>query len=326
MDTRSRQHMSARRPAYRSPEIRVVSRRPQASSGLKSVSTARAGVDILVSPPNAKPKQVLRPLGPPVKLTVVHRESHQANHATTSATVSTAIPSKKIEKSKHKNGKRNPRFTYVLYALALVVLGIGGLLAYQAYRTNQAIEKQVATLSAAQDDPDTSTTSLPTDTKPKDPNFVQNYKVGPLVPRLLTIKKLGMTSRVMPIGTDKDGRMDVPKTAYDVGWYTASSRPGEQGAMVIDGHVQGVGGPAVFTKLHTLLAGDVLQIERGDGKKIEYKVMSVETVPADKVDMGKLLVSMNTAIPGLNLITCGGTYVAEKGTFTDRTIVYALQK
>lgn len=287
-------------------------------------ATARAGVDILPAPLHSRtPKTTPVQASEQTQHTMARPESKPSKTAyAVSADEASAQKETKKLSSAHK--KRHRRLALAFYGLAIVTVLGGGFLAYQAYSANRAVEKQVETLTQ-QEASSGSSSSLPSDTKPKDPNYVQNYKVGPLVPRLLTIKKLGMTSRVMPVGTDKEGRMDVPKTAYDVGWYTASARPGEMGAMVIDGHVQGVGGPAVFTKLHTLVAGDTIQVERGDGKKIDYKVVSVETVPANTVDMAKLLVSSNTAAPGLNLITCGGTYSAEKGTFTDRTVVYTLQ-
>ena len=217
-----------------------------------------------------------------------------------------------------------PRF---MYAAAAVVVAVGALLAYQAFMANTAVEIQVKKLQAANASGDSSSsTSLPSDEKPADPNYKQNYKVAPLLPRLLTIQKIGVSARVLQVGVDKDNRMDVPKTAYDVAWYNGSSRPGENGAMVIDGHVQGVGGGAVFSKLHTLVAGDTLTVDRGDGKQYVYKVVSTETIPVDQVDMGKLLVSADTAVPGLNLITCAGTYDQQSDQFDSRTIVYTLQQ
>ncbi|HRC27916.1 MAG TPA: class F sortase, partial [Candidatus Saccharimonas sp.] len=130
---------------------------------------------------------------------------------------------------------------------------------------------------------------------------------------------------VVQVGVEIEGLFYKQKTAYEVGWYTGSSRPGENGAMVVDGHVQGVGGGAIFTNLNKLARGDKLKVVRGDGKEFSYTVQSTETVAVQSVDMARLLVSADAARPGLNLITCGGTFDNRADTYTDRTIVYTLQ-
>jgi LPXTG-site transpeptidase (sortase) family protein len=134
-----------------------------------------------------------------------------------------------------------------------------------------------------------------------------------------------VSARILQVSVNKDNQMEVPKTAYDVAWYNGSSRPGENGSMVIDGHVQGVGGPAIFSDLKKLAVGDAIEVTRGDGKKFSYTVSKTETIPVDQVDMGKLLVSADTNKPGLNLITCAGDYDKSSDAFNSRTIVYAVQ-
>lgn len=247
------------------------------------------------------------------------------NNATVPQSVKQAEPKQHNQTSKVTHAKK--RSHKLLYATAGLVAIVGGVLAYQAYALNTAVDAQVKKLQTnSTTGGPSSSSNLPSDTKPEDPNFVQNYKVAPQLPQLLTIKKIGVNARVLQVGVNQDNQMEVPKTAYDVAWYNGSSRPGENGAMVIDGHVQGVGGPAVFTNLHKLVAGDTVSVVRGDGKEITYRVVNTETVAIKDVDMGKLLVSVDTAKPGLNLITCSGTYDAKADQFESRTIVYAVQQ
>ena len=217
--------------------------------------------------------------------------------------------------------KKSPR---LLYAAAACIFLLGGSVVLQGFLTNQSAQTQVKALQSSSDD--SSGGGLPTDEKPKDKNYVANHKVSPFLPRVITISSIGVSARVTQVGIDKEGAMLAPTTAYDAGWYTGSSRPGENGAMVIDGHVRGVGGPGVFSDLDSLKEGDEISIERGDGTKLEYGVVSTETVALSELDMGKLLVSANTALPGLNLITCAGTYDQKNDQFDKRTIVYAVQK
>lgn len=238
-----------------------------------------------------------------------------------------SAPVKPKTKNK-KPRKKLSRFQKVMYGSAATVVAVGVLLAFQAYMANTAVEIQVKKLQAADAKGDTSsgTSSLPSDEKPKDPNYLQNYKVAPQLPQLLTISKIGVSARVLQVGVDSNNQMEVPKTAYDVAWYNGSSRPGENGAMVIDGHVQGVAGPAIFSNLKKLAAGDTITVQRGDGKQFTYTVVKTETIPVGDVDTGKLLVSADTNKPGLNLITCAGSYDQSADQFDSRTIVYAVQQ
>lgn len=310
-----------RHPRYRSPDLVVVPRR---MSGSISKPFAH-DVAHAKKPPDQHLKQhalAAKRISPTVTQTKVFGVRHE--EPVVSRPKSYVPPAHPVplptKKPKRKTRKKT---VWVIYGAAAVVLGVGVVLAYQAYRANQAVETQITRLTS--EEPSTGSANLPTNEKPKDPEFVANYKVAPLVPQHITINKISVHARVLQVGVDKDGRMDAPKTAYDAAWYTGSSRPGEQGAMVIDGHVQGAGGDAVFTDLKKLVAGDTIEITRGDGKKFAYTVVSIATVGVNEVDMGKLLVSQDTARPGLNLITCGGSFDADSGQFDQRTVVYALQ-
>lgn len=301
---------------------RYAYRRPQLAVVIRSVEV-RAAIPLRASsaPKYFDVKPVMASAVPAVQ--AMYPGAPQApQHA------ATQLPHKKHTiavkaKVKHKLS----RFQKIMYGSAATVVAVGALLAYQALMANTAVEIQVKKLqTVTAQGTDVATTSLPSDEKPKDPNYQKTYAVAPQLPRLLTINKIGVTARVLQVGVDKNNQMEVPKTAYDVAWYNGSSRPGENGAMVIDGHVQGVGGPAVFSNLKKLAAGDAIDIERGDGKHVSYKVVKVETIPTKDVDTGKLLVSIDTGRPGLNLITCGGNYDQKADQFDSRTIVYAVQQ
>lgn len=143
------------------------------------------------------------------------------------------------------------------------------------------------------------------------------------MPRTITIPSIDVKARVLQVGVDNDNQMQSPSSIFDTGWYTGASKPGEMGAAVIDGHYSGPTKKGVFSKINSLKQGDVIEVERGDGVVIKFTVQSTEKVPANKVDMAKLLVSSDTNKPGLNLITCGGIFDARRNVFLDRTIVYA---
>lgn len=151
------------------------------------------------------------------------------------------------------------------------------------------------------------------------------YKVSPDVPRILTIDKLSIKARILPMETNPDNSMQAPLNIFDSGWYTSSAKPGEPGAVAIDGHASGPTREGLFAYLDTLAIGDKIKLERGDGKVITYEVTHTETVALDAIDMKKFLKTHNGVEKGLNLMTCTGEWLRGKNTFDHRVIVYTKQ-
>ncbi|MFZ1258777.1 MAG: class F sortase [Candidatus Saccharimonas sp.] len=335
MDSDFRGGVNRARAAYRQPSLVVARRSSTPQGSALFLSTPPKTMDIIrvttvreeiVVAPNANVQFSAVHMSKQTTETVsVGSVNSQVVHsAPTAVTAKASAPSEVPTgaKSTINTSKKQRLIRLLPAALAVIVLIAGGLLTAQAVHVNKTVEQQVRQLSSAAP----GESSLPTNEKPKDPNYIQNYKVGPQLPQTIVINKIKVHARVMQVGTDKEGRMDVPKTAYDVGWYTGSSRPNEPGAMVIDGHVQGVGGGAIFTHLDTLVTGDTVSIIRGDGKQFDYKVVATEKVPLNEVNMAKLLVSADTTKPGMNLITCAGNFSQSSQTYSDRTIVYTVQQ
>lgn len=160
------------------------------------------------------------------------------------------------------------------------------------------------------------------DETPKSDEQKHAYSVPADKPKSLRIPSIGVYANVLSIGLEANGALDSPKTAVDVGWYNGSGSPGTPGAMLIDGHVQGIRGPAVFTNLRKLQPGATITLERGDGVVYTYEVTKVEQKPVADVDMSSLLEPFDKE-QGLNLITCGGTYDYGGQTFNDRILVYS---
>lgn len=218
---------------------------------------------------------------------------------------------------------------FAVYGMAFIVFGIGIVASVQSMLVNKTANEQVKVLSASTSS-STSTSSnassdVPSEEEPKG-DYKGTYKVAPSLPRLLTVPSIGVKSRVLQVGVDANNRLGTPKNIYDTAWYSASSKPGEMGAVLIDGHYSGPNTRGVFSKLNRLKPGDVITLERGDGTNFTYVVAKVETKPEGEIDMAQLLVSVDTSVPGLNLITCGGEYDVHTNTFDDRTVVYATQK
>jgi LPXTG-site transpeptidase (sortase) family protein len=137
--------------------------------------------------------------------------------------------------------------------------------------------------------------------------------------------KTNTNARVKRLGVDTKNELLAPNNTHDAGWYENSAKPGEAGAMLIDGHV-GFTKDGIFAHLKDLRKGDEISIERGDSQKFTYKVVDSQAYAADKLDMSKALVSAEPGKPGLNLITCTGKLTSNKTSYTDRLLVRAVQE
>ena len=65
---------------------------------------------------------------------------------------------------------------------------------------------------------------------------------------------IDVSSRLIRLGLEPSGEVEVPTDAAEAGWYRLGPPPGAPGTAVILGHVDSVDGPAVFARLDP--AGD----------------------------------------------------------------------
>ncbi len=229
--------------------------------------------------------------------------------------------------SKDVKSRRKTLFKALPIAVAAVALVSGlavlGLSLHQNHKAAAQVaaitQKVKVTSSAAQ------TAETPPDETPVSHSIIAKRTVAPDLPRTITIKKINVYARVLTMGVLPSGALETPRNTNDTGWYKASSKPGEGGAGLIVGHVSGAVNAGIFYNLKKLDVGDTITVERGDGVKIDYKVIKKEQVPSEQVDNAKLLLPVTVGKGGLNLMTCGGKYLSDKETFTDRVIIYTEQ-
>ena len=153
------------------------------------------------------------------------------------------------------------------------------------------------------------------------------WHVSPDKPRFLSIDKLGIDrARVTEVGLSNVGRLQTPANIFDVGWYRSSGKPGSGKTLLIDGHNGGPTKEGVFKHLGNLTAGDIITIERGDGKFFRYEVVENEEVPLSEADskMPKMLVSPVSGRESLSLITCTGAWSQVQNTYLSRQFLRAV--
>lgn len=221
--------------------------------------------------------------------------------------------------SRRTTTKPGLRITF-LYALAGVLFIAGGLVVWQGFSAKQKTAQQTpVTNKVANDDG-----SRPA-TTPIVESAVDSYVVAPNMPRVLTIPKLGVKARIMPLGVTNDNQLKAPSNIYDTGWYSGSSQPGQPGAMLMDGHVSSWSSDGVFKYLNKLAPGDIVIVERGDGQQFQFRVVKSQAYEESVTDMQAALLPVTEGRNGLNLITCYGRVRPGTSEFEQRLIVFTEQ-
>ncbi|MEV0004006.1 class F sortase [Micromonospora sp. NPDC050980] len=144
------------------------------------------------------------------------------------------------------------------------------------------------------------------------------------VPTAVVIPRIGVRAEIMPLGTNPDGTVQVPPLdqAMKAGWYAPGASPGEVGNAVVVGHVDSAKlGPAVFFNLGALVRGDTIAISRQDGSTATFTVDEVRSYP--KTAFPAEQVYGPSGVPGLRVVTCGGTFDPAAGSYLNNIVVYA---
>jgi hypothetical protein len=144
------------------------------------------------------------------------------------------------------------------------------------------------------------------------------------VPVHLEIPAIGVDTTLMRLGLNDDGTMAVPPLTKDApaGWYEHLPTPGELGPAVIVGHLDTSRfGPAVFFRLGALRPGDVVSVRRADGSTAIFSIVKVATFPKAAFPAGTVYGAVD--VPGLRLITCGGSFDRDRRTYRDSIVAFA---
>jgi LPXTG-site transpeptidase (sortase) family protein len=217
----------------------------------------------------------------------------------------------------------------VITAMAILFVSTTAYVTVDTWLTNNAVKAETATLRASDGVVDIDGTISKDqegrdETKPTGASL-SKYIVGATFPRALYIDKLGIAARVLPMSVNNDGSIQSPRNIYDAGWYSGSVKPGEVGAMFIDGHASGPTREGLFAYLDKFVEGDEIQIEKGDNTRLTYRVVHTEVVNLADVDMKKMLLPYGNALRALNLMTCTGNWVESDMTYDQRVLVWTEQ-
>jgi sortase A len=142
-----------------------------------------------------------------------------------------------------------------------------------------------------------------------------------IIPQRLRIPAVGINAYVEQVGLDKQNRMDVPNSIWNVAWFKLGPKPGERGNAVIDGHVDGPNTPAVFWTLRNIQVGSKIYIADDTGAEKVFEVFDIGVYPYEQAPLDRIFGASNDA--QLNLITCTGTFDQTSLNYDKRFVAYA---
>jgi LPXTG-site transpeptidase (sortase) family protein len=157
--------------------------------------------------------------------------------------------------------------------------------------------------------------SVPVTTTPGEPVVARSTPVTVSVPAI------GLTLPVTMLGLNLDGTVQVPTDIQEAGWYDLGPSPGQIGSAVVLGHVDSYKGPAAFSQLRNVVTGDQVTVMLTDGVSALFQVTSVAIYP--KMDFPAQQVYGSHGNAALQLITCGGDFDTQTGSYESNVVVYS---
>jgi LPXTG-site transpeptidase (sortase) family protein len=130
----------------------------------------------------------------------------------------------------------------------------------------------------------------------------------------VVIPSIGLDSKIIQLGTklDKRGQIAWETAPFAVGQHKGLAGPGQNGNMVLSGHISSPNEGAIFHSLPDLKVGEGV-IVATDERQYLYRVTEVKTVTPDKVE-----VLNQTPDATATLITC-----VPDGIYSHRLVVTA---
>ncbi|SFO89368.1 Sortase family protein [Geodermatophilus dictyosporus] len=150
---------------------------------------------------------------------------------------------------------------------------------------------------------------------------VQQTRAPSAPPTRVRVPAIGVDTPLVDLGLDAAGALEAPADFGRAGWFAGGTVPGDVGPAVLAGHVDSVDGPAVFSRLRELAAGDEVLVDRADGTTARFRVTDVERHPKDAFPTAS--VYGPTADAQLRLVTCGGDFDRAARSYEDNVVVFA---
>lgn len=144
---------------------------------------------------------------------------------------------------------------------------------------------------------------------------------SPVPPGRLGFPSAGVGAEVVPVGVLPSGDLQLPEDPARVGWWVGGALPGQsRGTVVLAGHMDGLRRSGAMSALLSVEENDVVRVEDLRGLAHDYRVVARRLSPRQGLDPALFATGGSHR---LVLITCGGTFDADAGRYTDNIVVVA---
>jgi sortase (surface protein transpeptidase) len=230
------------------------------------------------------------------------------------------------------------RGTYAAAAVTVALLVVGVLALVVGFRGSDGPPQPVAVAAAPSSTstekakPTASATPDRTTNDPSRPGAKKSaakQSSGPRVGRFLPasapvaleIPSIDVkSSNFVDLQVGKNGTIDVPGSADEVGFYTGGPTPGQIGPAVLGAHVDSTKGPGIFYNLGAVKPGAKIHITRQDKTRATFVVDRVALYPKDDFPTEAVYHS-DFDRAEIRLVTCGGTFHPVKH-YLDNVVVF----
>ena len=150
--------------------------------------------------------------------------------------------------------------------------------------------------------------------------IITKSKVGR--PVRLRIDTINVDTTINPFGLTSSGAMDIAEDPDTVAWYQFGAIPGQEGNAVIAGHYGWKNSHgSIFNDLHLMQANNFIYVYDVNGAMSTFTVRRTKLYDPS-ADAGEVFTSSDNKVH-LNLVTCEGTWVSSKDSYSNRFVVFA---
>ena len=213
--------------------------------------------------------------------------------------------------------KRHRRVAMVAIIL-LIAIGLLGYAGHYIWQWRQATHNGTVTIPQ---ETITYSTDQPDETPPDE--ACDRYTVPADQPRYIKIDGYDISGCIQKVGLDQHGAVAVPSNVHVAGWFTGGPVPGQSGVSLIDGHVMGRFGRAIFSDLQLIKAGDTISVQYGDQSWKTFTVQDSHAYAVADTD-AHLFDALDGVSKQLNIVTCYGGYDHNTQQYDKRLIVRAV--
>lgn len=144
-------------------------------------------------------------------------------------------------------------------------------------------------------------------------------------PIALHIPDMGVESEIVRTGMDQARNVVVPEDVLVTGWFDGSRRlDARHGSTVIVGHRDSaVQGSGALDRIEEVPVGADIEIIAADGEEHEFTVESVELIDKSELPDEAARVFSRHGPYRLVLITCGGAFDSDAGSYLSNVVVTA---